>query len=169
MFVQDESRWTPTTITRRRITARGVKPEGVHCISKHFCWLYGGFDPLAGDAFFVLLPELNAVCMQRFLDHFAAAYPESFNILVLDRAGAHTAHTLRIPPNIGVLFFPTACPELNPAERVWHDLRSKLAWLQFGHSELLEDELIARVREYDHEVVRSVTQYPYLMNAILAL
>jgi hypothetical protein len=112
-----------------------------------------------------LLPQLNAAAMQIFLDAFAAAYADSFNILLLDNAGAHTAQCLRIPANVALLFQPPRCPEVNPAERVWQDLRSKLAWQRFGHIEVLEDELLAHLDQYQPDTLRSLTAYPYIIEA----
>lgn len=168
LFAQDESRWSLRTIRRRRITARGVKPVGVTQYERGGCWLYGCVDPNCGDAFWLLLPQLNAKNMQIFLDEFAKAYPDSFNIVLMDNAGAHTAQSLRIPENIGLLFQPPRCPELNPAERVWQDLREKLAWQRFAHVEVLEDELVARLNQYRPATLQSLTSYPYLVQAYYA-
>jgi hypothetical protein len=141
LFAHDESRWNLRTIRRRRITARGVKPIAVTQYERGGCWLYGSIDPDSGDAFWLLLPQLNAANMQIFLDELAAAYAESFNILLIDNAGAHTAQSLQLPATIALLFQPPRCPEVNPAERVWEDLRGKLAWQRFTHIDLLEDEI----------------------------
>lgn len=44
-------------------------------------------------------------------------------ILILDRAGYHTAKRLEKPENITLLYLPPYSPELNPIERLWHYLR----------------------------------------------
>ncbi|ABU57386.1 putative transposase, orfB [Roseiflexus castenholzii DSM 13941] len=102
---------------------------------------------------------------QSSLGEFAKAYPDRFNILLMDNADAHTAQSLRIPENIGLLFQPPRCPELNPAERVWQDLRSKLAWQRFAHIEALEDDLIAQLAQYRPAALKSLAGYPYLVQA----
>lgn len=168
LFAHDESRWSLHTIRRRRITARGVKPQEVTQHERGSCWLYGSIEPDCGEPFWLLLPELSAVCMQCFLDEFSKAFPDSFNILLLDNASAHTTKGLRIPENVGLLFQPVSCPELNPAERVWQELRAKLAWQQFGHIEALEDELMAHLEQYQPATLQSLTAYPYLLHAYYA-
>ena len=48
-------------------------------------------------------------------------------MVILDRAGWHRSHGLVVPANITLLELPPYSPELNPVERIWHDLRSH--WL----------------------------------------
>jgi hypothetical protein len=118
VFAHDESRVGLQTIRRRRITARGVKPQGTVQHDYANCWVYGSIAPSTGERFFLLLPSLDADQMQIFLDEFATAHPSSFNLLLLDNT-AHIAKRLKIPSNVGLVFQPAATPELNPAERVW--------------------------------------------------
>jgi len=157
------------TILRRRITLNGVKPilKTQHQYAN--CWLYGAVTTQSGERFFLLLPHLDAVNMQIFLDLFAAAHPETFNVMLMDQSGAHTAKGLRIPDNIALVFFAPACPELNPTERVWEDLRSKLAGQCFAHLDCLEDEICAHLDHYTDPVIQSLTGYPYLREAINAV
>jgi hypothetical protein len=103
--------------------------------------------------------------MQIFLDTFAHAYADSFNVVLLDNASAHTAKALRVPDNLALLFQPPHCPELNPAERVWEDMRGKMAWQRFAHMDALEDELVAQVAQYTPATLKTLTGYPYLVQA----
>jgi putative transposase len=166
LFAQDESRLGLLTIRRRRITARGVKPV---CPSQHgFAnfWLYGCVAPATGERFFMLLPSLNADQMQYFVDEFARAHPTTFNLLLLDNSGAHTAKRLVMPANVSLVFQPPASPELNPAERVWQDLKGQLAWMTFADLAALEAEVVERVNAYDSATIQSLTGYPYLIDAL---
>lgn len=169
VFAQDESRWSLRPIRRRRITARGVKPEGATIFRTATTWLFGAVDPPCGDRCFLILPRLNAAMMQCFLDALAAEYADSFNILLLDNSSAHTAKCLRIPSNVALVFQPPHCPEVNPAERVWQDLRYRLAWQRCADIEVLEDELIAWLDRYDAPTMQSLTGYPFLLSAIDAM
>jgi transposase len=169
VFAQDESRFGLQTIRRRRITARGVKPIGILQHEYTNCWLYGCVAPVTGERFFLVLPKLNAAQMQIFLDAFAAAYPTTFNILLMDNSGAHTAKRLCVPANVGIVFQPPASPELNPVERVWEDLKGYLAWQTFTDVDALVNELVDRVSAYDAPTIQSLTSYPYLVEAIHAV
>ena len=51
-WYQDESRFGLKTITRRRITSRGIKPLGQVQWSFKAYYLYGMVEPLTGESFF---------------------------------------------------------------------------------------------------------------------
>ena len=94
-------------------------------------YVYGAIAPTTGERFFLELPYLNADTFQLFVDAFAEAFPDSLNILLLDNSGAHTARHIRWPAHVRCVWLPPYCPELNPIERFWRDLKDDLAWLQF--------------------------------------
>jgi hypothetical protein len=128
---QDESRFGLLTVRRRRLTARGVQPVGL--VQHPFEWFYvdGAVAPATGERFFLELPSLKADPVQIFGDACAHAFPDSSSILLLDNSGAHTAQRLRWPANGQPVWLPPYCPELNPIEQVWRDVKDALAWLQF--------------------------------------
>jgi transposase len=169
VFSQDESRFGLLTVRRRRLTARGVPPVGP--VQHVFQWfyVYGAVEPTTGERFFLELPYLNATNFQIFVDLFAQAYPDSLNLLVLDNSGAHTAQQLHLPANVGLVFLPPYCPELNPIERVWRDLKDALAWLHFPNLEAQQDYMADLLRAYEAATLQSLTSYPYFVEAIHAL
>lgn len=169
VFSQDESRLGLLTVRRRRLTARGVQPIGT--IQHIFEWfyVYGAVAPATGERFFLELPYLNAEMFQLFVDAFAHAFPDSLNILLLDNSGAHTAQRLRWPENVRCVWLPPYCPELNPIERVWRDLKDDLAWLQFIDLDVQQVYVGTLLSEYDAPTLQALTSYPYLVHAINAL
>lgn len=169
VFSQDESRFGLLTVRRRRLSARGVQPVGP--VQHVFEWLYvyGAVEPTTGDRFFLELPYLNADMFQIFIDAFAHAFPDSLNILPLDNSGTHTSSRLTLPENIRLLFLPPYCPELNPIERVWRDLKDDLAWQQFTNLDAQQDYLSDLLRAYEASTLQTLTGYPYLVEAIYAL
>lgn len=168
VWAYDESRFGLHTIQRRRITARGTKPVGqVQQRFENF-WLYGAIAPASGDAFFLGIPRLDGDYVQTFLDAFAQARPQTLNVLILDNSRCHTAAKLRIPENIVLLFQPPYAPEVNPAERVWLDLKSGLAWQRFATLPELQTEVVRLVEAYAAPTLQSLTAYPYIINALCA-
>lgn len=127
LWAQDESRGGLLPILRRRITARGVQPLLPAAYRFESLYLYGTVEPLTGESFFLELPLLNTQGFQLFLDHFAAADPVSFHLLLLDTGAFHQAQSLRLPRNVGLIFFLPYAPELNPLERLWRDLKDWLS------------------------------------------
>jgi transposase len=74
----------------------------------------------------LVLPEVSAVAMQAMLDELAAAVPPGTHaVVILDRAGWHTAKALAIPTTITPVFPPPYSPELNAIEQVWLYLRER--------------------------------------------
>jgi transposase len=70
---------------------------------------------------------LAAEMFQLVVDAFAQACRDSLNLLLPDHSGAPTAQRLTLPENVRLVFLPPYCPELNPIERVWRDLKDALA------------------------------------------
>jgi transposase len=169
VFSQDESRFGLLTVRRRRLTARGVQPVGT--IQHRFDWfyVYGAVAPTSGESFFLEMPHLNSTNFQVFLETFAQAFPDSLNLLVLDKSGGHTATQVMLPENVRLVWLPPASPELNPIERVWRDLKDGLAWQQFPDLDAQQEYVGDLIRAYDAVTLQSLTAYQYLVDAIHAL
>jgi transposase len=169
VFSQDESRFGLLTVRRRRLTACGVQPVGL--IQHVFEWfyVYGAVAPTTGERFFLELPYLNADMFQIFIDAFAQAFPDSLNILLVDNSGAHTAQRIQWPENVRYVGLPPYCPELNPIERLWRDLKDDLAWCQFTDLGAQQHKVGDLLRAYDAIALQSLTGYAYLVEAINAL
>jgi hypothetical protein len=72
----------------------------------------------------------------RLLDELAAAVtPGAHAVVILDRAGWHTAKELTIPANLTPVYLPPYSPELNAVERVWLYLRERFLYLTEGRGQ----------------------------------
>jgi transposase len=169
VFSQDESRVGLLTVRRRRLTACGVQPVGLIQHTFEWFYIYGAVAPTTGERFFLELPYLNADTFQLFVDAFAQAFPDSFNILLLDNSGAHTAQRIRWPANVQPVWLPPYCPELNPIERVWRDVKDDLAWQQFVDLEAQQVYVGDLLQAYNAPTLQALTGYAYLVGAIHAL
>jgi transposase len=89
--------------------------------------------------------------------------------MLLDNSGAHTAQRLILPANVRLVFLPPYCPELNPIERVWRDLKDALAWLHFPNLDVQQDYLATLLLGYAGATLQALTGHPYLVEAIHAL
>ncbi len=110
----DQSRFGLRTIQRRRITSCGVKPRGICQYGYQNFWLYGAVAPATGDAFFYVLPMLNAEYMQLFLNALAEARPDTLNVLLLDNSRAHRAQTWLCRRTSCCSFSPRMRPRSTP-------------------------------------------------------
>jgi DDE superfamily endonuclease len=166
---QDESRLGLLTVRRRRLTAYGVQPVG--SVQHVFAWFSGdgAVAPTTGERFFLAWPYLHADTFQLFVKAFAQAFPDRLNLLLLDHSGAHTAPRIRWPEHIRYVWLPPSCPELNPIERGWRDLKDDLAWQQFPNGAAQQDYVGQLFRAYDASALQSLTRDAYLVEAINAL
>jgi transposase len=165
-WCQDETRWSLTTVYRRLLTAIGVKPVGkMQWVCEGF-WLYGVVEPLTGEQFFYEFSHLDSLCFQRFITLFAQQHPQEFHIWHLDRASAHVAKRLQLPKNLLLLFQPSHCPELNPIERLWLHLKDAVRWELFADLEVLRTTLRQRLAQLTQEVVKSLTGWNYILDAL---
>lgn len=161
-FFQDEARLgLHESVTRRRITARGVKPIQPMLPRYEYFWLYGAVDPSSGESFFLELPSLDTPCFQAFLAEFSLAFPDTLNVLVLDGAPPHTARALRVPENVLLFRLPPYSPELNPVERIWLDVRYRMGSGLPESLDALADSTAETLRAYTPAALMSLTHFGY--------
>jgi transposase len=144
-------------VRRRRLTACGVQPVGPIQYTFEWFYIYGAVAPATGERLFLELPYLNADTFQLFVDALAQAFPDSFNLLLLDNSGAHTAQRIRWPAHVQSVWLPPYGPELNPIERVWRDVKVDLAWQQFVDLEAQQVDVGNLLQAYDAPTLQSLT------------
>jgi transposase len=166
VFAQDETRLGLLPVVRRRITARGVQPIATVTYQFDNFYLYGAVEPTTGASFFLELPYLNSRAFQRWLDGFAATFPDSLNMLVLDNGAGHKAKAVRWPANVVPVFLPPYSPELNPMERLWRDLKDKLADVPAQSLAALSDAMCAVIQHYSSATLHSLTSFAYFVHAV---
>lgn len=152
-WCSDESRLGLKTITRRRLTQRGVKPMGQVQWSFKSYYLYGLIEPLTGENFFLECSHLNTECFEAYLHEFSQTYPNELHIIQLDNARFHTAKRLIIPDNVVLWFQPPYSPECNPIERFWAWVKSKLAWRLFDNLEQLQKATASILNQVSNDFV----------------
>jgi transposase len=134
-------------------------------------YLYAFAHPKSAEVHWLILPTVNAeVFSLALLENFArevGAGTRKRILLVLDRAGWHTAKKLRVAEGIHLEFLPSHSPELQPAERLWPLSDEGVANRYFEEIEDLEETLVERcgaLRE-QAELIRSYIRYHWWPNA----
>jgi transposase len=166
IFAQDESRMGLLPIVRHRLTARGVHPtiRSSYCFESFY--LYGAVAPTTGESFFLELPYLNTATFQIFVDEFAKAFPHTLNILLLDNGSFHKTEALKLADNVVAIFFPPYSPELKPIERLWRDIKDRLA-RDLPHTlDELSERVAQIINQYSTDDLHSLTAFSYLIKAI---
>ena len=120
--------------------------------------------PATGESFALVLPRVSTGMMQLFLDRFAATLAsDEHAAMVVDGAGWHIAHDLRVPENVTLVLQPPYSPELNPVERVWLYLRERhLSHRLLNDYDAIVDALCRAWNQLTPERLHSLTSYPYL-------
>ena len=150
---------------RRRRTARGLHP-GLSAASRfQRLDLDGAGEPPTGQSFFLEWPALTSSRFHLFLEQVAAPAPPPFHRLALANGASHKAHSLRRPPNGGLLVLPPYAPELTPIDRLWRDLKEWLAPRQPPTGDALSTVLTTRLRHDAPARGRSLTGFPYFVAA----
>lgn len=163
---QDESRFGLKTITRRVLTAFGIKPVGPVQWNFQSFYLYGAVEPLSGENFFLEFSHLNADSFQLFLNEFSKAYPHSLNVIQLDNGRFHSAKKLTIPDNIVLLFQPPYSPDVNPIERVWQFMKDKLCWINLKTLDELRKKVDEIIQSILPSQVASLTSFDFILSAL---
>lgn len=122
---------------------RDVVGQQVHCrpvvkkqIVREYTYAYGAVSPRDGKSDFLILPEMDAVCMNLFLNEVGSRHKDEFLLMIYDGAAY----------NMMVETLPPYSPELNPAENIWEEIREIfLENIVFDSMEAVEDRLVEAV------------------------
>ena len=146
------------------LTAKGVKPV---CPFQHKfenTYLYGAFSPINGDSFLLELPFCNTECFQLYILELSKQNPTELKVLVLDNGSFHKSKKLIIPENIILIFLPPYSPELNPAEKIWWQIKKEFVCKSFENINELGIYLAQQVRNLiNNEIVKSICSFNYLI------
>lgn len=134
-----------------------------------YTYAYGAVSPQDGAFDSLVLPHVNAECMQIFLDEIASRYPNDNIVMVLDGAGWHKCKDFSLPNHLHLLFLPPYSPELNPQEHLWDELREKHFHNRvFDSLDALEDHLVVALRNLENapDRVKSIAAWDWIINAV---
>jgi hypothetical protein len=92
---------------------------------REYVYAYAAVTPADGQLDWMLGSKMDTLTMNVFLRQVSENHPEEFLIMVLDGAPSHRSAQLEIPDNMMLVRLPPYAPELNPAERLWDELREK--------------------------------------------
>lgn len=125
-------------------------------------YLFGAFSPLTGDSFLLELPNCCQETFQIFLDEFSKQRPDELKVVILDNGAFHKAKALVIPGNITLIFLPPYSPELNPAEKMWQNIKRDFTNKFFFTLDELSDFITGSVRNLTCQIVKSTCGYAYV-------
>jgi transposase len=152
------------TELKRKWTPQGHRPKAPVKIGYEFIHLFVAIAPFSGKIFAMFLPRLDQDCFALFSKEFDESLTQK-TMLIADRATAHKA-ALMADTKIELQKLPTACPELNPVERFFKEMRRQMACKVFNTLQQAEDTVVKVLQTYfqQPERVMSITKFPYLNN-----
>jgi transposase len=160
LYCQDESRFGLFTRNGRALTVKGVKPICPYQHKFDNTYLYGAFSPINGQSFIAELPRCDTDWFEAFLDEFSRFEPQEYKIIVLDNGAFHKAQRLIIPDNITLIFLPPYSPELNPAEKIWQEIKKRLVLKTFKSLKELQSELDTIINSFlTVDAIKSITGF----------
>ncbi|MBB1287414.1 transposase [Flavisolibacter sp. BT320] len=135
-------------------------------VGYQFCYLYAALCPFTGHLFSLILPDMRkaSFCLfsKYFSQHVKRRYRKAPVLLIADGAGAHqTDVCLRY--GITLQRLPAACPELNPVERFFEELRKEMSNHVCHTIKSVENHLCRVLNKYYHnkKLLIQLCQYPY--------
>jgi transposase-like protein len=122
---QDEARFGRLSDPRRCWAPAPLRPLVPVALVREYTYAYAAVSPEDGGLVWMLSAKMDTLNMGAFLRHVSETYPNNFVLMVLDGAPSHRSHELRVPDNMALIRLPAYSPELNPAERLWDEIREK--------------------------------------------
>ena len=149
---------------RRVLAPRGVKPVQHRQIEYRWAYLLLAVDPLAGALRWRWLERFRQGPLKDALAEWGAA------AVVWDGAGPHRGKDLRELPGARIGLPPYA-PELNPAERVFEEIRRRVEGDTYATLAAKQAEAEGYLRELaaDPERVTSLCGWGWVVAALAAL
>lgn len=159
-------RYGTRTALKRRWTPVGHRPQCRVKIAYEFGYLYCAICPFTGDLFGLLLPSMKKECFEIFIKEFLDWLPPQSEqtLMILDGAGSHQQSIVGENSSLRLEKLPSACPELNPVERFFQELRRELSNQVFETIEEIEQRIQHLLQRYWSEPNRVIrlTHYTYI-------
>ena len=155
------------TELKRRWKPKGHRPICSVKIGYKFVYLYAALNPYDGQLVALLLPFMTKECFRVFMEYFEQQtqliYGDEKILMILDGATNHQSDVIN-SEKILIQKLPPACPELNPAERFFEQLRTELSNHVFEQLVQVEEYLIEILQKYysKPELICSLTHFNYI-------
>ena len=145
-WVMDESRFGLHSIVRHCWGLRGKRV--IKSFQQKFDWdyVYGALDILSGEPVCCFVPTVSCDAVWEFLRQLVRTDSAAQHVVLWDGAGFHqppdaTQEEWADLNQVQVLKLPPYCPELNPVERLWDQVKDAICNRTFTTIEALREAL----------------------------
>ena len=166
---QDEARFGRMNRPMKCWAPKKCRPTIGKQLVREYTYAFCATSPMDGASTFLILPALTQETMQIFLNEVSRQYPDDLILMVCDGASAHNDKGLTLPDNIILVTLPPYCPDLNPVEHVWDDMREKFFGnIVFKSLDDVEDQMIRACQFYDKqkEVMQSIAGFDWIVKPV---
>lgn len=167
VLFQDEARFGRISDPRRCWCSAGKRPIVKSQVVREYTYLYGALSPADGHCDFLVLPAMTKTCMDIFLEELSNRYPDDYLLLICDGAACHQMNSPSLPDNVMMETLPPYCPDLNPCENLWDEMRETFFHNRaFKSMEAVENQLVAASRYYEASIdrVKSIASWPWIID-----
>ena len=130
--------------------------------------MWGSFSLITGESHYILSQRVCKDIIE-YLNDFSKQNPKELKIIIIDNAGFHSTKDIKLPNNIVLLSIPPYSPELNPAERIWQEIKAKVAMKIYDTLDILENKVIDIINSFtndeDYQVYQLFLQLFWQKNA----
>lgn len=152
----------------RRLVKKGVKPVGIMDTNRENFYVYGSVAPSEGACFMLEKDKMSSENFQAFLDAFGEKYSDGFHVMVCDGSKIHWAKDINLPRNLTLIKLPPYCPELNPIERFWQDIKKPLKWVNWESISAMKTKVFSLINSLGFDSIYTLTAWDWILDAELA-
>jgi len=137
---------------------------------REYTYLYGTVCPDDGETDFLILPHMDATCMNIFIEEVSRRYKDEFILMICDGAPCHSDGALDLPKNMEIAKLPPYSPQLNPAENIWDEIREKFFCnTVFDSMNAVENQIVEAANFYEKnpQITKSTADWDWIINSYL--
>jgi transposase len=152
---------------KRRWSRKAHRPCCRLNFGYEFCYLYAALSPCSGHLIALILPDMTKASFCIFASYFSEQVKRRNGnkpvVLIADGAGAHQKEVC-LKTGVVLQHLPRACPELNPVERFFEELRKEMSNRVYDTIEEAEDHLSEILQPYFQNKTKIIqlSRYPYI-------
>lgn len=151
----------------KRVVKKGVKPIGIMDTCRENFYVYGSVDPVGGTYLMLEKDKMSSENFQEFMDTFGDVYSDGYHVMICDGSTIHWTKDLHLPKNISLVKLPPYCPELNPIERVWQDLKKNLKWMNWKSIGAMKEKVFDLINSLGFDEIYTLTAWNWVLYAQL--
>lgn len=92
---------------------------------------------------------------------------DEMSLAVYEDRKCHQALDLSLPENVILLFQPPHCPEVNPIERLWSEIKKALKWEWYPKKDELRLGVQKALQDLNQTIITSVTGWKFIIEALV--